>query len=144
LVFSSAFCWDFLTFRKHRFTPAPNANKMFSTGKLAGVPTRTYGRLTKTDEGGLLFVFKPWLVLRERKVEVAEATKLTVGRGLFFSMIEGETASYFFLPPRYRTHEEELVNIYGFAGVREAGLRKAWGWIRETMGIRQKTTLAPT
>jgi hypothetical protein len=144
LIFAAAFCWDFLTLRKKRFKPLPDANKMFSTGALKGVPRRTYGRLCKNPEGGLMFVFKPWLVLRERRVDVPEPAKLYVGRGLFFSMLDGDEASYFFLPPRYRTHEEELVTIYGFAGVREAGLRKAWGWIRDTMGFGPKTAGAAT
>ncbi len=138
MVFASAFCWDFLTLRKKRFRPAPDGNKMFNTGKLAGAPKRTYGRLLKRADGGLQFTFKPWLVLPERTVEVPDASKLVVGRGMFFSMLDGEEASYFFLPPRYRTHEEELVTIYGFGGVREAGLRKAWSWIRETMSGSQQ------
>lgn len=135
-VFGTVFCWDFFTVRRARFAASPDANWMFAAGKLAeaGVPARSYGRLLKKSDGGLAFAFKPWLVLPERSVDVPPPRELAVGRGLFFSMVEGDTAGYFMLPPRYRSHEDALVRIYGFSGVREAGLRKAWSWIKETMG----------
>lgn len=142
-VFSSVFCWDFFTLRRRRFTPAEDANLMFASGRFADVPARTYGRLTRKPDGGLAFAYKPWMVLPERSVDVPAAGKLAIGRGLFFSMIDAETSNCFMLPPRYRGHEDELVKIYGFVGVREAGLRKAWGWIRESMGFGRPPGIAP-
>ncbi len=138
-VFATVFCWDFLTLRKKWFTPATDGNWVFAAGKLGGVPMRTYGRLVKKPGGGLDFVYSPWHLLPERTAEVPEPGKLAVGQGLFFSMIDGDDATWFFLPPRYRTHEEQLVQVYGFTGVREAGLRKAWGWIRDSLGFGRKT-----
>ncbi|HEY0945998.1 MAG TPA: hypothetical protein VGD81_12055 [Opitutaceae bacterium] len=141
-VFATVFCWDFLTLRRRRFTPAADANWMFATSHFENVPARTYGRLVKRADGALSFSFRPWLFLPERSAEVPPARSLAVGRGLFFVMIDGESAGHFFLPPRYRGHEDELVAIYGFRGVREAGLRKAWGWIKETMGYGPRTATA--
>lgn len=138
-VFSSVFCWDFFTLRRRRFRPASDANWAFATGRLPSVPPRTYGRLLRKPDGGVAFAFKPWLVLPERSVDLPAARDLAVGRGMFFSMIEAEDAAYFTLPPRYRGHEDALVRIYDLAGVREAGLRKAWGWIKETMGYGPRT-----
>ncbi len=135
-VFSTVFCWDLFTSRRDRFKPAPDANLMFASGRFAKVPSRTYGRLIKEPEGRLVFAFRPWLWMAEQRVEVPPANQLAVGRGLFFSMIDAESSSCFTLPPRDRDHEDELVQIYGFKGTREAGLRKAWAWIRETMGAR--------
>jgi hypothetical protein len=63
--------------------------------------------------------------------------KLVVGRGLFFSEImsdEGKTL--FLLPPRYRGHEEALARAYLLAGVKPAGLHKAWSELREMFGGR--------
>jgi hypothetical protein len=139
--FGSVFCWDVFTFRGGRFRPAPETNKLFSAGKLAGVPPRTYGKLTKRPGGAVVFRYRPWLVLAAKEVEVQAPAALFVGRGLFFSMVETEGGALLLLPPRYRTHEEQLVRTYGFAGIRDAGLRRAWSWIRETMGFGPKVTV---
>ncbi len=139
-VFGSLFSWDFFTLRRRRFTVAENGNKAFSAGllKTANVPLRTYGRLCKAADGKLEFVFKPWLVLAEKRIPIEEPADLIVGEGLFFSLIQKEDGGLFFLPPRYRSHEGELAAAYGFKGVEPAGLNKAWSWIRETMGFSTK------
>ncbi|MBI4621800.1 MAG: hypothetical protein HY736_01100 [Verrucomicrobia bacterium] len=135
-IFGSAFCWDFFTVRRARFSPAENDNPMFSGANLPGVPPRTYGRLVqRTGTKALEFFYRPWLVRPVRTAKVPAET-LTVGRGLFFSSIGADGGkTYFLLPPRYHGHEEVLVRAYGLAGgVRDAGLRKAWSVLRELFG----------
>lgn len=133
MIFGSIFSWDFFTLRRTRFKVAPNDNKLFAGGNLPGVPVRTYGRLCKT-ETGLTFTYKPWMVMPPKTVGVV-AGGLVVGRGLFLStMLHSENETYFILPPRYRGHEEELSATYGLGAVRPAGLRKAWGAVRELFG----------
>ncbi|HOY55621.1 MAG TPA: hypothetical protein PL015_13190 [Opitutaceae bacterium] len=138
-VFGSVFCWDFLTLRKHRFTPKDGANKLFSGKQLTerGVPIRTYGQLARqADTGTWTFTYKPWLVLPARSIEVPSADT-SIGRGLFFSTVRAGEDTLFTLPPRYRTHEEQLVTLYAIpGGVQPAGLRKAWGAIKELFGAR--------
>lgn len=132
-VYGSIFCWDFFTLRRTRYKVRPDENKVFAGGNLPDVPVRTYGRLRQTDTA-LVFAYKPWLVLPERTVTIAEKN-LAVGQGLFFStVITGKDETYFLLPPRYRGHEEELVKAYGWGGVHPAGLRKAWSVLRELFG----------
>ncbi|MBP6507160.1 MAG: hypothetical protein KA257_06310 [Opitutaceae bacterium] len=141
-TFGSIFCWDFFTLRRARFKLKPVENKLFAGGNLPEVPVRTYGRLRKT-ETGMEFVYRPWLVMPERTAVVAN-NALHVGKGLFFSSVlteGGET--YFLLPPRYRGHEEALVQVYGLRGVKAAGLRKAWSVLRELFGgAATKTQIA--
>jgi len=141
-TYGSIFCWDFFTLRRTRFKLKPTENKLFAGGNLPEVPVRTYGRLRKT-EAGMEFVYRPWLVLPERTAIVRDGA-LHVGKGLFFSSVlteGGET--YFLLPPRYRGHEEELVQVYGLHGVKAAGLRKAWSVLRELFGgAAAKTQIA--
>ncbi len=132
-IYGSIFSWDFFTLRRARYTVRPDENKVFAGGNLPDVPVRTYGRLRQTDTA-LVFTYKPWLVLPERTVTVADRT-LSVGKGLFFSsVLTGKEETYFILPPRYRGHEEELVKTYGWGGVQPAGLRKAWSVVRELFG----------
>ncbi|MFM2294667.1 MAG: hypothetical protein RLZZ350_1080, partial [Verrucomicrobiota bacterium] len=111
--FGLVFVWDFISFRKRRFTPDKVANKLFLARKIKGVPARTYGQLTRDTAGQLVLKYRPWLVLPERTL--ALPGKYCVGQGWFFSEIlelDGDdTRSTILLPPRYRSHEEQLANI---------------------------------
>jgi hypothetical protein len=138
-VFGTLFCWDFLTQKRLRFRPAPDNTTVFAGSALPGVPVRTYGRLVRREDGGLEFVYRPWLRLPPRVAPLpAEPRVLAVGQGLFFSdIVNDEGATLFSLPPRYRGHEEIVVRTYTFGGgVKPAGLRKAWSALRELVGGR--------
>jgi hypothetical protein len=141
-IFGTVFCWDFFTMRAGRFSPRENDNAMFAGAHLPGVPVRTYGRLVQRTEGGLEFSYRPWPWMPIRSAKVGTpAAELTVGRGLFFSEISNrDDRTFFLLPPRYRGHEETLARAYLLSGVKPAGLRKAWGELRDLFGGR---TAAP-
>lgn len=144
-IFGTIFSWEFLTVKRSRFTPAENENKMFAGPQFPGVPVRTYGRLVKRAEGGLEFVYRPWLVRPPRTAAVpVEARALVVGQGAFFSDIEAtDGRTLFSLPPRYRGHEEAVARAYALGGVKPAGLRKAWGALREMLGGKAATPALP-
>lgn len=134
-IFGSLFCWDYLTFRKSRFKPKAEGNRMFSGNLLTKdkVPVRTYGSLDQSpEEGAWTFSYRPWLVGPRKTVQIDPASS-ELGAGLFLSTIRrGEEGSLFILPPRYRGHESELVGLYGISGgVKPAGLLKAWGSLKE-------------
>ena len=134
--FGTVFCWDWVTRRRNRFAPKQNDNWMFAGGSLPEVPPRTYGRLVRS-ENGLGFHFRPWLVMSPKIAPLpAGADQLGVGRGLFFSGVGVPGGStLLLLPPRYHGHEEAIARAYALgAGVHEAGIRKAWGLIRELFG----------
>jgi len=143
MVFGSVFTWDFLTLRHRRFQVLADGNRLFTAREVAGVPTRTYGRLYQEEQGRLLFKFKPWLVLAERTVEVPRAG-LVVGKGVFYSEVLGfekapdKLVTLLLLPPRYRGHEELLARTYHISGTCDVGLRKAWSWLTEALGFRAR------
>ncbi len=145
MVFGSVYVWDFVTRRKRRFKPEPNANWMFTARKIQKVPIRTYGRLIRNDAGKLTFDYRPWLFGKKRSVELPAGT-YAVGSGMFYSevlLVEGENERMMLLlPPRYRTHEEEIVRAYGFLEVRATGLRRAWQWIKSLFGFGTKASPA--
>ena len=129
--FGAIYSWDWFTWRHGRFTPDAVANKMFTAEKLGKTPIRTYGRLVKEAEGKLAFVYRPWLVLPEQRLELP-AGKYFVGRGLVYPEVlavakadEG-AQRVLVLPPRYRSHEETIAHLYGFGGVRDVGLLKGF------------------
>jgi len=146
LVCGSIFVWDFVTGRKRRFTPAANANWMFTARPIKKTPTRTYGKLVRTETGQLRFDYRPWLFGKPTSVELPAGT-YAVGRGLFYSeilLVEGEAERMLLvLPPRYRTHEDELLPLYRFTEVRPTGLRRTWQWIKSLFGFPPRPSAVP-
>jgi hypothetical protein len=142
--FGLVFLWDFVTRRRNRFVPDQSTNRMFLARKINQVPARSYGKLLRDAKGGLVLIHRPWLVLRERALVLPEGT-YAISRGLLYSQImrvDGRgLASALLLPPRYRGREEELVSIYGLAGVREGGLRPAIRWLKESLGLKPQPGL---
>ena len=147
MVYGTVFCWDFFTLRRGRFRPAANDNWMFTARKLGKARQRTYGRLRRTDDGGLEFRYRPWLVWPERKVAVRGAG-LAVGRGAFYSTIIAHEAddetTLFLLPPRYRGHEADLAHACNIKDVMDIGLRRMWAWLKEALGFGPGKTAPAT
>jgi hypothetical protein len=140
-IFGGVFCWEFVTRRCRRFTPASDGNRMFAGAAFTAVPVRTYGRLQRRADGaaGLEFEYRPWLVGQPQTVPLElEPRTLAVGEGVFFSDVVDEgDRTILSLPPRYRGHETEVAAAYQLGGgVRPAGLRKAWSALREMVGGR--------
>jgi hypothetical protein len=143
--FGWVFIWELVTLRRMRFQPDRSANRMFLAREINKVPARSYGKLLRDEKGGLLLKYRPWLVLPERVLSLPDG-RYAVGKGLFYSQImrvegQGLTAAML-LPPRYRGHEEELVSIYGLAGVQDAGLRAAFRWLKESLGFSGRMQLS--
>ncbi len=137
--FGLTFIWDLLSGRRKHFTPDPAANHVFLFRGIRGAPARSYGLLSRDEKSGFIFKYHPWLVLPRRTLELPAGTYV-VAKGLFYSEIArlegGSLKAAILLPPRFRSHEERLVSIYGLAGVREAGLRAAFGWFKELLGFK--------
>ena len=143
--FGLVFVWDFVTRRCNRFTPDLTANKMFLGRKIAKVPARSYGKLSRDEKGRLVLNYRPWLVLPVRTLTLPEA-RYAVGKGAFFSEIfqlDGDSERIaLLLPPRYRSHEEQLVAIYNFVDVRPTGLHAVWQWVKSLFGGKTPTAAA--
>lgn len=139
-VWATIFCWDFFSRRRKRFRLLADGNKVFLGRRLDGVPVRTYGKLHRADDGRITFRFKPWLVLKEREIELPREG-LVAGRGVFYSEVLGHDAvadkltTLLLLPPRYVGHEELFARTYNISGTCDVGLRRAWSWLRETLGF---------
>jgi len=143
--FGLVYVWDFFTFRSRRFTPEATASKVFLGPKTSGVPARTYGKLSSDDKGNLVLRYRPWLFLSERSLTLPPGN-YAVGKGLFNSEIvrvEGDDAeTAMLLPPRYRSHEEQLAGIYKLGGVRPIGLRAAMKWMKELFTGKNQSAAA--
>lgn len=140
MIYGSVFTWDFITGKRKRFKPAPNANWMFTARKIEKTPIRTYGKLVRDNKGQLTFEYRPWLFMQQR-IQAIPAGKYAIGRGLFcpdFLLVEGEkTKAVLTMPPRYKKHEEEVAQAYGITDVRDTGLLKGikaiWRWFTKNL-----------
>ncbi|HEY8994859.1 MAG TPA: hypothetical protein VIM71_09375 [Lacunisphaera sp.] len=144
MTFGSVFCWDFFTVRRKRFQLLADGNKLFTGSEFEGVPPRTYGRLHQSADGALTLKYRPWLVMPEREAAVPREG-LVVGKGVFYSEVLGHDAktdrnrTLLLLPPRYLGHEELFARTYHVTGTCEIGLRKAWSWIKEAVGVGRRS-----
>jgi hypothetical protein len=146
-VMGSVFVWDCLTFRRRRFQPGTERNRMFLAKAMLEAPVRSYGAL-RNEKDGLVFEYRPWLILPKRRFKLDEGD-YTVGCGLFYSEIslirEDRLAARFVLPPRYSGHEEALSRAYGMKGVQDVGMRKGfkagWAWLKSV--FRPTAQVAP-
>ncbi len=139
-VLGSVFCWDFFTVRRKRFKLLADGNKVFTAVEIAGAPRRTYGRLQQAADGALTLKFRPWLLMPAREVAVPREG-LVVGKGTFYSEVLGPSAksdqnrTLLLLPPRYLGQEELFARTYHISGTCEVGLRRAWSWLKEAVGL---------
>jgi hypothetical protein len=139
-VFGSLFIGDYVTFKRRRFFPDEGGNWMFLAREIDGVPVRTFGRLTRHEEGALIFAYRPWLVLPARTLTLPKGS-YAVGRALLLPeirLVEGEAAwTVLLLPPRCLSHEERLARIYGME-VMDVGMVKGakafWQNLRRLCG----------
>ena len=101
--------------------------------------------MSRDDKGRLVLNYRPWLVLPARTLALPEA-RYAVGKGAFFSEIfqlDGDSERIaLLLPPRYRSHEEQLVAIYSFVDVRPTGLHAVWQWVKSLFGGKTPTAAA--
>lgn len=136
MTLGTVFTWDLISFRSSRFKVDATGNWVFTGREIDKTPIRTYGKLTRGPQGELTLTYRPWLFLPKRTLKLP-AGQYAVGKGLFYSEIikvEGEeTTTTLTLPPRFRSHEEELSSIYMLGGVQDIGmvkgLKAVWNWM---------------
>lgn len=148
-TFGSLFIWDFCTLGRLRYTPRKEGNYMFLACEYKQVPLRTFGKLRRDNNGKLLFEYRRWLVFPKRTLELPPG-KYAVGRGLLYPEIlfldEEEAKTIMLLPPRARTHEEQLAAAYNFVGVQDVGIVKGlkaiWNFIKRLFGVREPAAVS--
>jgi hypothetical protein len=126
-ILGTVYVWDWITLRCRRFQPGTESNRMFTARRIDRAPSRTYGRLVRGRDGGMVFEYRPWLFLKKERLTLTGAG-FVVGRGVLYPevvRVERERATtLFILPPRYCGHEEAVARAYGLAGVRDVGIRR--------------------
>lgn len=99
----------------------------FSSKAFKGVPNRTLGYLRK-EESHIVFQYKPWLVLKQKEIEIDSKRFRGVSKGLIYSSIyvctsDEKKQDVFHLPPRWIGTEEEIKNIFDIPELTESTLK---------------------
>jgi hypothetical protein len=114
--------------------------RAFSAG-IKGASNRTYGKLSRSDDGSLIFTRRRLLIGPEKKVVVGRANGFSVGRGIFHPTVvepiesAGKHRVVFRLLPTYRGAEEEIRAVLACAAVEDLrwskGLASFWKFVTE-------------
>ncbi|MCB1009578.1 MAG: hypothetical protein KDB94_11880 [Acidobacteria bacterium] len=151
MVFGSVISWDFLSGRVGRGDPSAAPLRAFSGKGLPGAPTRSYGELEVSAEGAMRFLWRPWLVLPRRAVELPAEGRLGLRRGavsptLYRSGVVREPVVARF-PPRFRGLEEGLAARIGVSEVTDGrivrGFKAAWRALRDLVGGGESANVTP-
>jgi hypothetical protein len=132
-VFGTVFAWDLLLFR--RTHPVKGAVMAFSSRGLA-LPPRTLGHIKPVD-GGLAFVYRPWLIGPSRVEMIAASNRILV-YGVFYLHIlqldHKNRIAIAALPPRYRGSEAALASFAACEAVPsplKGSMRFAMKWLAQ-------------
>jgi hypothetical protein len=142
--FGSCLAWDILFPARTRRRIQPAEPHVFLARRLATVPTRKHGHLTRTETGDIVFVYRPWLIMTKRSVAMPSGS-VAISKGLFFPTLlhrlndkERMKTLIIFLP-RYRSHEQVLAEHLGIIDVQDStllrGLKAVRGWIADTINF---------
>lgn len=122
----------------------PTEPHAFLARRLAGLPARTSGRLVRTEEGNVAFIYRPWLVMPRRSVAIPPGS-VAISKGLLFPSLlhrlddqQRMKVLVIFLP-RYRSHESSIAAHLSIVEVQDSklarGLKAVRTWIADTINI---------
>ncbi len=139
--FGSIFAWSLLralVMHEH-VKPSTGDAVVAFTARINKMPRRTYGHLSVSGDGTLLFCYRRLLVGPKNTIKVGHANSFAVGQGVFFpSVIEPIESTdkhnvAFRLLPTYRGSEENIRTCLSLAQVCDLrwtkGLRSFWKFV---------------
>lgn len=142
-VFGIAFAWSLLRLLTMdvRMKLERGDRIQAFTARVSNLPRRTYGHLSLSEDGTLLFCYRRLLVGPRKTVKVGRSRGFAVAQGVFFpTMIEpiestGKHYVTFRLLPTYKGAEESVRACLELAEVRDLrwtkGIRAFWKFVTE-------------
>lgn len=116
----------------------------FLARPVADAPVRTYGRLSRAEDGSVIFTYRPWLIFPERSVTIPSGN-VTIAKGILFPSLlhslddqERQRIVVMFLP-RYRSHEQSIASHFDIVDIRDSplikGFRAIRAWLAEIVSL---------
>jgi hypothetical protein len=139
MIFGSRFAGDVLLPWRAKKTATLERPHVFTLNSLGGLPSRTGGRLVVTDEGGAEFRYRRFCVMPETVVRLPDAER-HIAKGLISPAVFSGEEKQLLLLPRYRGHEEAIVENLRLKEAREHPMSRGWAaaksWISGILGQR--------
>ena len=141
--FGTVFAWSLLRVLMLEAREKPNRGDRVRafTARAGKLPRRTYGHLSRSDDGMLMFCYRRLLVGPQNTIKIGRSESFAVGRGAFFpTVIEpiestGKHHVTFRLLPTYRGAEESVRTCLELAQVSDLrwtkGLRSFWKFVTD-------------
>lgn len=159
-VFGTLFGLDVMLPKRGRRLVRATEPHAFLARKVAAVPLRTFGRLTRGSKGEVKFAYRPWLILPERSITLP-AGSVAVAKGILFPSLlhasdeKKRRAILIIFLPRYRAHEHLIASHFEILDFEESpivkGIRAMRIWLAETFSFgnakyaaNRNTGLAPS
>lgn len=134
-VFGTLFGLDVMLPGRSRKLVRPTEPHAFLAQKIAAVPVRTYGRLTRGEKGEVTFSFRPWLILPERSISIP-AGSVAIAEGVPFPSLlhasdeQKRRAILVIFLPRYRSHVHSIAAHFEIVEIEESPLMKGFRAVR--------------
>lgn len=145
-LFGTVFSLDLFRFRLFGRTSRSGIAepRVFAARRFNGIPARTMGRLMCSDEGRLVFRYRPWLLLPARDAELPTGS-LALSKGLLCPILLHETPAdprsrtVLLLLPRYCSQEAAIAEHLQIADVRDGtvlrGFKAIGNWLADALGV---------
>lgn len=134
-IFGARYAADILLPGRGRNRATPEQPHAFTLGRVAGLPSRTGGRLLLLDDGTTAFRYRRWCVLDEVTIPLPHGPR-QVEKGLLSPSLvhhagESDEMKVLVFLPRYRGHEETMARHLKLHGVRDHALARGLGTVKE-------------
>jgi hypothetical protein len=143
-VFGTLFAGDTLMPWRARRSTTPTEAHAFIARRWSGVPTRTYGRITRSDDGTVCFSYRPWLVFPRRSVPFPQG-RLSISKGVYYPSLfhragaENSPTRVILFPPRYRNYEQTIAEHFQISEIRDSTLHKGYkaakAWLADLLNF---------
>jgi hypothetical protein len=143
-VFGTLFGVDVLFPGRGRRRVRPTQPHAFLARKFAETPVRTYGRLTRHENGAVTFTYRPWLLLPERSLPLPPGN-IAIAKGLLFPSLlhsidpQQRRSTLVVFLPRYRSHEQSIATHFDIVEIRDSpiikGFRAVRAWFAEVLNL---------
>ena len=142
-LFGTVFGLDVLFPKRRARFARPTEPHAFLARRIADTPVRTYGRLTRAEDGSVTFSYRPWLVLPKRSVEMPSGD-IAIAKGLLFpsllhSFNQQRRRIIIIFLPRYRSHEQAIASHFQIVDVQDSTIIKGFkamrAWVADTINL---------